>query len=59
MLTTEKVLTQVQCQACDKFMSAKNLKYNHAAYCIKRMQELDKPKAIPAPDKLIPHLKNI
>ena len=40
-------------------MSAKNLKYSHAAYCIKRNQELDKPKAIPVPKKIIPKLKKI
>jgi hypothetical protein len=58
MPTTEKVLTQVQCQACGKSMSAKNLKYSHAAYCIKRVQDvLDKPKAIPVPKKIIPKLK--
>jgi hypothetical protein len=40
-------------------MSAKNLKYSHAAYCIKRVQEVsDKPKAIPVPKKIIPTLKN-
>jgi hypothetical protein len=58
MTTTEKVITQVQCQACGKSMSAKNLKYSHAAYCIKRVQEVsDKPKAIPVPKKIIPKLK--
>ena len=57
MPTTEKVISQVQCQACGKSMSAKNLKYSHAAYCIKRVQELDKPKAIPVPKKIIPKLK--
>ena len=30
-------------------MSAKNLNCSHAAYCIKRVQEVDKPKAIPVP----------
>ena len=49
MATTEKVITQVQCQACGKSMSAKNLTYSHAACCIKRVQEVDKPKAIPVP----------
>ena len=39
-------------------MSAKNLNYSHAAYCIKRVQDVDKPKAIPAPKTLIPKLKN-
>ena len=57
MPTTEKVISQVQCQACGKSMSAKNLKYSHAAYCIKRVQEVDKPKAIPVPKKIIPKLK--
>jgi hypothetical protein len=60
MTTTEQVLTQVQCQACGKSMSAKNLKYSHAGYCVKRVQDvLDKPKAIPVPKKIIPKLKNI
>jgi hypothetical protein len=39
-------------------MSAKNLKYSHAAYGINRVQEVsDKPKAIPVPKKIIPKLK--
>ena len=59
MPTTEKVISQVQCQACGKSMSAKNLKYSHAAYCIKRVQEVDKPKAIPVPKKIIPKLKKM
>ena len=45
--TTEKVLIQVQCQACGKSMSEKNLKYSHAAYCIKRVQDADNPKYVP------------
>jgi hypothetical protein len=58
MPTTETLITQVQCQACGKSMSAKNLKYSHAAYCIKRVQEVsDKPKAIPVPKKIIPTFK--
>jgi hypothetical protein len=58
MPTTEKVLTQVQCQACGKSMSAKNLKYSHAGYCVKGVQDvLDKPKAIPVPKKIISKLK--
>jgi hypothetical protein len=58
MPTTEKVLTQVQCQACGKSMSAKNLKYSHAGYCVKRVQDvLDKPEAIPVPKKIISKLK--
>ena len=51
MPSTEKVISQVQCQACNKSMSANNLKYSHAAYCIKRVQEVDKPEAIPVPKK--------
>ena len=65
MSTTQKVITQVQCQACGKSMSAKNLEYSHAAYCTRRVQEVDKRKAIPAPKKIIPkfnklyHLKDV
>ena len=58
MATTEKVISQVQCQACGKSISAKNLNYSHAAYCIQRVQEVDKPKAIPVPRKFILKLKN-
>ena len=56
MATTEKVITQVQCQASGKSMSAKHQQYSHAAYCIKRAQEVDKPKAIPVPKKIIPNV---
>ena len=49
-----KLIKQFQCQACGKSMSAKNFKYSHAAYCAKRVKELDKPKAIPVPKKIIP-----
>jgi hypothetical protein len=60
MPTTEKVITQVQCQACGKSMSAKTITYSHAGYCVKRVQDvLDKPKAIPVPKKIIPKLKKI
>ena len=59
MPTTEKVISQVQCQACGKSMSAKNLKYSHAAYCIKRVQEVDKPKAIPVPKKIMKNLMKL
>ena len=59
MVTTEKVISQVQCQACGKSMSAKNLNYSHAADCIKRVQEVYKPKAIPVPRKIIPKLTKI
>ena len=47
MPTAEKIISHVQCQACGKSMSAKKLKYSHAGYCIKRVQEVDKPKATP------------
>ena len=57
MATTEKVITQVQCQASGKSMSAKHYNYSHAAYCIKRVQEVDKPIATPVPKKIIPKLK--
>ena len=56
MPTTEKVISQVQCQACNKSMSAKKLKYSHAAYCIKRVQEVDKPKDIQVPKEIMKHL---
>ena len=59
MELTKQVITQVQCQACGNSMSAKNLKYSHAAYCAKRVQEVDKPKAIPATKKIIPKLKKV
>jgi hypothetical protein len=52
----ETVIKQVQCQACCKSMSAKNLTYSHAGYCVKRVQEVDKPKAIPVPKNIIPKL---
>ena len=41
MQTTEKVISQVQCQACNKYMSAKNLKYSHAKFFIKREQDIE------------------
>ena len=59
MPTTVKVISQLQCKACNKSMSAKNLKYSHAAYCITRVHEVDKPKAIPVPKKISPNLKKI
>ena len=40
-------------------MSANNLKVGHAAYCIKRVQEVDKPKNIPVPKTNIPKLNKI
>ena len=57
MPTTDKVISQVQCQACNQSMSAKKLNYNHAAYCIKRVQEVDKPKARSRPKTIISKLK--
>ena len=59
MPTTEKVILQVQCQACNKSMSVKNLKYSHDIFFIKREKEIDKPKAIPVPKKIIPKLQKI
>ena len=59
MPSTENVISQVQCQACNKSMSANNFKYSHAAYCIKRVQEVDTPKVIPAPKNSIPKLKKL
>ena len=38
-------------------MSAKKLKNGHDGYWIKRCQEVAKPKAVPAPKKIIPKLK--
>ena len=58
MTTTEKVISRVQRQACNKSMSAKNLKYSHADTCIKRVQDVDKPKEITVPKKIKPKLKN-
>ena len=55
--TTEKVISQVQCQACGKSMSAKNLKYSHAGYCIKRVEDVEKSKAIPK--KVMKNLKKL
>ena len=49
----------MQRHACNKSMSAKTLKYSHAALCIKRVQEIDEPKAIPVPKEIIYKLKNI
>ena len=59
MPTTEKVISQVQCQACNKSMSATKLKYSHAAFCIKRVQEVDKPKTITAPKKMMRTLMKV
>ena len=53
----KNVVSQVQCQACNKSMSAKSLKYSHAAYCIKRVQEDDNPEVIPVSKKNMKNLK--
>ena len=37
-------------------MSANNLNYTRAGYCITRVQEVDKPKAIPVPKNIISKL---
>ena len=59
MPTTEQIISQVQCQACSESMSSTSLKYSHAGYGVKRVQDVDKPKAIPVPKTIIPELKNI
>jgi hypothetical protein len=48
MPTTNKILEQVECQACGSKMSAKNLKYSHSKYCTQRNQE-QQPEEIPVP----------
>jgi hypothetical protein len=48
MPTMEKVVKQVQCQACNKSMSAKNLSYSLSKYCTERNQEAQ-PEEIPVP----------
>ena len=59
MPTTEQVILQVRCQACNKSMSGKSLKYSHAAYCIKRLQEVDKPRTIPVSKKSMRNLMKL
>jgi hypothetical protein len=54
MAITEKVLESFQRPACGISMSADNLKYSHAGYCIKRVQEVDHTKAISVPKKIKP-----
>ncbi len=49
MPTTPKILQQVECQACFKKMSAKNLMYSHPKYCTAREQEEEQPEEIPIP----------
>ncbi len=48
MPTTTKTLEQVECKACNRRMSAKTLKYNHAKYCAERVLE-ERPVDIPVP----------
>jgi hypothetical protein len=60
MAVTEKVLQQVECQACGRKMSAKVLKYSHARYCSARDPE-EQPEDIPIPQLKIKkgeHLTN-
>ena len=40
-------------------MRVKNFEYSLAGHCIKRVQAVDKPKAIPVPKNIIPNLTNI
>ncbi len=47
--TSTKILEQVQCEACKKYMSAKNLRYSHAKFCTAVREEL--PQALPVPEK--------
>ena len=60
MPTTDKITQQVQCLACGKSMSAKNLRYSHSNYCTER--NLDpKPEEIPVPKieiKIAPTIKD-
>ena len=44
--TTSKILEQVSCPACGKFMSAKNLRYAHQKYCTERAKEEPPPEVI-------------
>ncbi len=60
MPTTQKILQQVECQACKRKMSAKTLKHNHTQYCTARERE-EQPDEIPIPKletKNGGHLKN-
>ena len=57
MPTTEQVISQVQRQACNKSMNANKWTYSHAASCIKRVQDVDKPNYTSAKTN-IPNLKN-
>ena len=48
MPITKKTLDQVQCSACLKYMSEKNLRYSHPKYCLERTI-IDTPLEIPIP----------
>ena len=48
MPITKKTLDQVQCSACLKYMSEKNLRYSHPKYCLARTI-IDTPLEIPIP----------
>ena len=47
--TNSKILEQVSCPACGKFMSAKNLRYAHQKYCTARATE-EQPPEITVPE---------
>ena len=49
MHTNSKILEQVSCSACGKFMSAKNLRYAHKKYCTERAPD-EPPPEITTPD---------
>jgi len=49
MPITKKTLEQVQCNACLKYMSEKNLRYSHPKYCLER-STIDTPSEIPIPN---------
>ena len=48
MPITKKVLEQVQCTACLKYMSEKNLRYSHPKYCLESIT-IETPTEIPIP----------
>ena len=49
MPITQNTLEQVQCNACLKYMSEKNLRYSHPKYCLER-STIDTPSEIPIPN---------
>ena len=60
MPITKNTFEQVQCNACLKYMSEKNLRYSHPKYCLER-STIDTPIEIPIPklkvkkDEVIKH----